>query len=170
MDVYRIGTLLEGVRDLATALAAQGKRVRVCVQGSMGTGVFTAMPLQLAGVRRVLDSMEWLDGDAGGNVRIGGVSAEDVAADDDIFIVIAPQNITGYSVLPYLGALCDAAGARPVLLINPRLLDIPSSNNGELGHAPVACSGRRRTGTAPAAEPARRLSCVRACVCTLCVS
>lgn len=77
MDVYRIGTLLEGIRELVAALTQDGKRVKVgalssdphppsrglterppplpppqvCVQGSMGQGVFTAMPLQLS-VRR----------------------------------------------------------------------------------------------------------------------
>jgi len=40
LDTYRIGTLLEGIRDLATALSADGKRVRVCVQGSLGAGAF----------------------------------------------------------------------------------------------------------------------------------
>lgn len=40
MDVFRIGTLLELCREVATALAADGKRVKVCVQKSMGQGVF----------------------------------------------------------------------------------------------------------------------------------
>jgi len=35
MDVYRVGTLLECMRVMATALAQDGKRVKVCVQGSM---------------------------------------------------------------------------------------------------------------------------------------
>ena len=39
-DVFRIGTLLELVRDIATSLAQDGKRVKVCVQQSMGQGVF----------------------------------------------------------------------------------------------------------------------------------
>ena len=47
MDVYRIGTLLEGIREIALAIAADGKRVRICVQGSMGTGVFTAPHLSV---------------------------------------------------------------------------------------------------------------------------
>ena len=38
--VYRVGTLLEMVRDMATALALDGKRVKVCVQAAMGQGVF----------------------------------------------------------------------------------------------------------------------------------
>ena len=40
MDVYRIGTLLEMVREIAYVLAQDGKRVKVCVQQSMGQGVF----------------------------------------------------------------------------------------------------------------------------------
>jgi adenylate kinase len=35
-----VGTLLEMVRDMATALALDGKRVKVCVQAAMGEGVF----------------------------------------------------------------------------------------------------------------------------------
>ena len=127
MDVYRIGTLLEGVRALVSALNADGRRVRVVVQASMGTGAFTAMPLQLAGVRRLLDGMDWGDDEPGGFVRIGSLT--DAADDDEMFIVIAPQHITGHSVLPGLAALCETAGPRPVLLINPRLVDIPSANN-----------------------------------------
>lgn len=40
MDVFRIGTLLELIRDLATALAADGKKVKVSVQQALGEGVF----------------------------------------------------------------------------------------------------------------------------------
>lgn len=39
-DVYRVGTLLEMVREMATALAQDGKRVKVCVQQSLGEGIF----------------------------------------------------------------------------------------------------------------------------------
>jgi hypothetical protein len=42
--VYRVGTLLEMVRDMATALALDGKRVKVCVQAAMGQGVFQVSP------------------------------------------------------------------------------------------------------------------------------
>lgn len=40
MDVFRIGTLLELIRDLATSLAADGKKVKVSVQQALGEGVF----------------------------------------------------------------------------------------------------------------------------------
>ena len=50
MDVYRVGTLLELARELATTLAQDGAHVKVCVQQSMGQGVF-----QVA-----LTSLKWL--------------------------------------------------------------------------------------------------------------
>lgn len=40
MDVYRIGTLLELARELAETFAQDGDHVKVCVQQSMGQGVF----------------------------------------------------------------------------------------------------------------------------------
>eukprot|EP00884_Botryococcus_braunii_P004184 jgi/Botrbrau1/13767/Bobra.0056s0022.1 len=49
VDVYRVGTLLELVREIATALAQDGKCVKVCVQGAMGSGTFKGMPLSLSG-------------------------------------------------------------------------------------------------------------------------
>lgn len=47
MDVYRIGTLLEMVREMAYQLAVDGKLVKVCVQQSMGQGVFQVHLLML---------------------------------------------------------------------------------------------------------------------------
>ena len=49
MDVYRIGTLLEMVREMAYALAEDGKKVKVCVQQSMGQGVFQVTKGPLSG-------------------------------------------------------------------------------------------------------------------------
>lgn len=49
MDVYRVGTLLELTREVATRLAEDGRRVKVCIQGSMGQGVFQGLPLSLSG-------------------------------------------------------------------------------------------------------------------------
>lgn len=40
MDVYRIGTMLEMAREIAWQLAQDGRSVKVCVQQSMGQGVF----------------------------------------------------------------------------------------------------------------------------------
>jgi adenylate kinase len=51
MDVFRIGTLLEMVRELAVQLVEDGKRPRICVQGALGQGVFQGLPLTLSGAR-----------------------------------------------------------------------------------------------------------------------
>ncbi len=126
-DVYRIGTLLELVRELATKLASDGKRVRVCVQGSMGSGVFQGLPLSLSGVARILDMMDW--GDADEFVARGSIGGDVPQPEDDYFILIAPQNIVGYAVLPYVQAMEEAAGDRPMIMINPKLEDVQSAGN-----------------------------------------
>ena len=61
MDTFRIGTVLELVRKVALALVDDGATVRVCVQGSMGEGVLAGLPLSLAGVRKILELMDWDD-------------------------------------------------------------------------------------------------------------
>nr|GMC58503.1 adenylate kinase 5, chloroplastic isoform X2 [Ipomoea batatas] len=74
MDVYRIGTLMELVRVLALSFADDGKRIKVCVQGSMGEGALAGMPLQLAGSRTILEYMDWGDDGALGTfVKIGAI-------------------------------------------------------------------------------------------------
>ena len=50
-DVYRVGTLLELAREVATRIAEDGRRVKVCVQGTMGQGVFQGLPLSLSGAQ-----------------------------------------------------------------------------------------------------------------------
>jgi adenylate kinase len=54
MDVYRVGTLLEMVREVASSIAEDGRRVRVCVQGSLGKGVFQGLPLSLSGMSQAV--------------------------------------------------------------------------------------------------------------------
>lgn len=133
MDSYRIGTLLELVRSISVQLAQAKKRVRVCVQGSMGVGIFTGLPKQLTGVATLLQRMDWqtgpgelYEGIVGEYVRFGAVGAEHVQDDDDCFLLIAPQNMVGTdsSIHPLLKAMVDKAGEdRPVILINPDLTD-----------------------------------------------
>ncbi|KAL4181383.1 hypothetical protein AMTRI_Chr12g237020 [Amborella trichopoda] len=128
-DVYRIGTLMELVRTLALSFADDGKRVKVCVQGSMGEGALSGMPLQLAGTRKILEFMDWGEhGALGSFVSIGSIGAKDVNEQDDIFILVSPQNAVGNCIIDDLKAMTDAAGNRPVILVNPRLKDLPSSS------------------------------------------
>ncbi|XP_078171264.1 adenylate kinase family protein isoform X1 [Carex rostrata] len=129
MDVYRIGTLMELVRELALSFADDGKRVKVCVQGSMGEGALAGMPLQLAGTRKILEFMDWGEYEAMGTfINIGAIGRDEVDEQDDMFILIAPQNAVGNCIIDDLQAMTDAAGSRPVILINPRLKDMPSSS------------------------------------------
>ncbi|KAH9654576.1 Adenylate kinase 5 [Citrus sinensis] len=129
MDVYRIGTLMELVRVIALSFADDGKRVKVCVQGSMGEGALAGMPLQLAGTRRILEFMDWGDYGAKGTfVEIGSIGANEVDEQDDMFILVAPQNAVGNCIIDDMKAMTDAAGTRPVILINPRLKDLPGSS------------------------------------------
>ena len=54
-------------------------------------------------------------------IRIGDISRDTVAEDDDVFVVISPQNIVGGSIISYLEELVEAANGRPVILFNPKL-------------------------------------------------
>ena len=145
MDSYRIGTILELIRDAAITLAEQNLRVRVCVQASMGVGIFVGVPKQLNGVSKLLQLMDWQSGPGeinegmvGSYVNFGAIGAEHVpnevrAADgttivqhrDDVFLLIAPQSMVGTdsSILPFLQEHVRAAGDRPVILFNPDLTD-----------------------------------------------
>ncbi|XP_024362202.1 probable adenylate kinase 5, chloroplastic isoform X2 [Physcomitrium patens] len=128
MDVYRIGTLLELIRELAFTFANDGKRVRVCVQGPMGEGIFSGMPLALSGTRPMLERMDWgeyIEKDT--FIRFGAVGAKEVYDDDDMFILMAPQNAVGNCIIDDLKAMVEAAGDRPVIILNPKLKDIPAS-------------------------------------------
>ncbi|KAF8691914.1 hypothetical protein HU200_040033 [Digitaria exilis] len=128
-DVYRIGTLMELVRELSLSFADDGKRVKVCVQGSMGQGAFAGIPLQLAGTRKILEFMDWGDYGAKGTfINIGAVGASEVDKEDDMFVLIAPQNAVGNCIIDDMRAMTDAAGDRPVILVNPRLKDMPGSS------------------------------------------
>ncbi|KAH9608074.1 hypothetical protein KSS87_016515 [Heliosperma pusillum] len=128
-DVYRIGTLMELIRIIALSYADDGKRVKVCVQGSMGEGSLTGMPLQLAGTRKILEYMDWGDYDAKETfIKIGSIGGKEVEEEDDMFILVAPQNAVGNCIIDDLRAMTDAAGSRPVILINPRLKDVAGSS------------------------------------------
>jgi adenylate kinase len=89
--------------------------------------VFQALPLSLNGVMRILELMDW--GDADEFISQGSIGGDVPREDDDYFIIIAPQNIVGYSVLPYLQEMEKAVGDRPMIMINPKLGDIQSAQN-----------------------------------------
>ena len=148
----RIGTLLEIARAMTITLAEQNLRVRVCVQGSMGVGIFTGTPKALSGASTLLQRMDWQsnageanEGMVGNYVNFGAVGKEHVVntsssrnedgtssvdvEQDDVFLIICPQSMLGVdsSIIGPLSEMVDAAGDRPVILLNPDLVDKVSS-------------------------------------------
>ena len=93
----------------------------------MGQGVFQGLPLSLAGVDRIMKQMDW--GEAAEFVTFGAVGAEHVDDTTDVYLVIAPQNTVGVSIIEPLKAMTEAAVGkrRPICLINPNLKDRPSA-------------------------------------------
>lgn len=65
------------------------------------------MPLSLNGVMRIMGGMGW--GPAGDRITTGNIGAGEVEG-ADAFVIIAPQNIVGHSILPFLQGARAAAG------------------------------------------------------------
>jgi hypothetical protein len=82
--------------------------------------------MSLNGVMRIMKGMDW--GAAAPFVQTGHIGGGEVPG-ADAFILVAPQNITGQSVLPFVEEMVEAAGAagKPVVLVNPKLGDIPGA-------------------------------------------
>ena len=109
----------------------------------MGVGIFTGVPKQLNGVATLLQRMDWEseegeqnEGMVGDYIRFGAIGKEHVVnthtdADgneikqDDVFILLCPQSMVGVdtSIMGQLAEMVEAAGDRPVILINPDLAD-----------------------------------------------
>ena len=115
-------------------------------QASMGEGIFTGLPLAIASMRMILEKMDWGDkltpaqkyqpGDGEGArtrpealIRLGFVGPGVLASDDDVVLVVAPQNIVNGCLTPLLETMCKEANGRPLVCINPGLEDKPSGNN-----------------------------------------
>lgn len=140
---FRIGTILEMVRTITIKLVEQNLRVRVCVQQSMGQGIFTGLPKALGGVLKLLQMMDWEseegeenEGMVGDYVNFGNIGAQHVVdthvredgtkvEQDDVFILIAPQSMVGVdsSIIEPLKEMVKAVGDRPIILLNSDLTD-----------------------------------------------
>ena len=109
---------------------------------------FTLVPKQLNGVSRLIQMMDWQSGEGetnegmvGDYVNFGAIGPEHVQNEiknddgevvqnqDDVFLLIAPQSMVGTdsSIMPLLEGMVKAAGDRPVILLNPDLVDKPSA-------------------------------------------
>lgn len=75
MDTFRVGTVLELVRELAYSMADVGLNTRILIQPSMGKGVFKSLPLALSGVMSIMQGMDWEDGLVGSHVNFGQVNS-----------------------------------------------------------------------------------------------
>ena len=134
LDTYRVGTLLELTRSVALdVVKTLGLRVRICVQGPMGTGSFQGLPLSLNGVRKLLESMDWGDNTEElfdqKYIRFGAVTnaTDNVDDMDDVFLILCPQSTVGCPVVPGLMDLTTAAKNKAVIILNPKLQDVQSS-------------------------------------------
>lgn len=77
MDTYRVGTMMEMIREIAYSLADVGLNTRIMVQPSMGEGIFKSLPLALSGVMSILKGMDWEEGLIGEHIRFGEVKRRD---------------------------------------------------------------------------------------------
>ena len=68
----------------------------------MFIAVDQGLPLSLSGVRRIMMAMEW--GDAERFVTFGEVGADQVD-DAEYYILIAPQNVVGSTIMTNLGEM-----------------------------------------------------------------
>ena len=114
----------------------------------MGVGIFTAIPKQLNGIHTLLQKMDWQSGPGeenegmvGNFINFGFVGKEHVVnyksgsgdttdvQQDDVFLLICPQNMVGIesSIIGSLSEMVDAAGDRPVIILNSDLTDKLSS-------------------------------------------
>lgn len=134
-------------RSITIRLAEENLRVRVCVQGSMGVGIFTGLPKQLSGVATLLQRMDWQsekgetnEGMVGNYVNFGAVGKDHVVnahidedgkkvEQDDVFLLLCPQSTVGIesSIIAPLQEMVEAVGDRPIIILNADLVDRPSA-------------------------------------------
>lgn len=107
-------------------------RTRVLIQG---TGSFGAVPLSVAGLRRNFEGDLRMSAEAwtpeGGSIsdvlRTGDLENEnDLTDDDEVIVVISPTNAVSVPVISDVESLIERAKQRPIIMLNPRLADVPS--------------------------------------------
>ena len=90
----------------------------------MGKGTFQGLPLQLSGLRKLLDLMDW-EPEVEPFVSFGAVKEADIE-DQDVYIVVCPQNIVGASIIPDLKSFAERAEERGAQASAPSLPVPPS--------------------------------------------
>ena len=90
--------------------------------GTMDGACMQGLPLNLAGVRRIMEAMDW--GDLVDFVGFGNVGADQID-DARFYLLVAPQNVVGSTIMTKLlemvGGLLCARPPAAVLLCSPSL-------------------------------------------------
>lgn len=126
LDVYDRRFLLQLVwAVLSSTVTTHGYRTRVLIQGRRAFG---AIPLSIAGLRRHFDAdLDISASDWSRTIRSGDLEDErDLDDDDDAIIIISPTNAVSLPVINSVVDLVRRAKGRPVIIVNPRLDDVPS--------------------------------------------
>lgn len=125
-DVYDRRFLLQYTWSLLRVSSSLGMRACVLVQGARQFG---AMPLSVAGLRRHFDAdleislSEWPEN------AVRSDELEDLTAIDDdvdILFVLSPTNAVSIPVIESVSNLVAHVRDKPIVLINPRLDEVPS--------------------------------------------
>lgn len=127
LDIYDRRFLLQAAWAVLSATVAEHSlRTRVLVQGRREFG---AIPLSVAGLRRTFEGDLALSASDWPPDSIRSSDLEDEAAiadDDDLFLVLSPTNAVSIPIIDEIISVANRVGPRPVILLNPRLDDIPS--------------------------------------------
>jgi len=129
LDVYDRRVLLRAIWEIVIQLSVvEGKVVKLATQSPEKYG---GLPISVAGLRknlvadRALSAESW--GDKIERVRIGDIGPQGVDPDDDVFLLVCPQNTVGAPVIDDVMNMFEVSGGnKPFVLFNPRLGDIPS--------------------------------------------
>lgn len=134
LDVYDRRFLLSLAWALVNALVHETSlRTKVLIQGP---GKYGAVPLSISGLRRNFEADRAVSAEAWGGeevmdakLQVGALEdPEGVNDEDEAIIALAPTNASGMPVINDVMDMVDRVGrSRPIILINPRLSDVPSA-------------------------------------------
>lgn len=125
LDVYDRRFLLQLVWASITVAASLNLRTRVLIQGPRNFG---AVPLSIAGLKRNFDAdLALSTEDWPVLLRSGELeNPDDVDQHDDLIIVVSPTNAVSIPVVTSVEQLVQRVPDKPIILLNPRLNDVPS--------------------------------------------
>ncbi|KAA8496874.1 Adenylate kinase 5, chloroplastic [Porphyridium purpureum] len=130
LDIYDRRFLIKVIWDLVMRLADD--RALTVQMMTQSATQFGGLPLSVAGLQKTLaadiraSSESWSEG-LRTRVRLADLGPEHVTDDVDVFIFVSPTNAQGAPVVEQVMSTVERIGSeRPILLINPRLGEVPS--------------------------------------------